>query len=150
MQDSSDVSPISISPIGSIDDSAMDPEASKEMKAEALSRAKQHNLDIAAIARETVRLILEAAFVSAQRYPPSPILIEPQAEDVLDTSLPDVDIFAIGLSEEDVYLIRSIEWLSLVPDTKYDALERANEIIRHFLGELGCTEPLTTWDAHWV
>ena len=40
----------------------MDPEASKDMRTEALIRAKQHNLDTGVIAKETVRLILEEAF----------------------------------------------------------------------------------------
>jgi nuclear pore complex protein Nup107 len=40
----------------------MDPNATKEARMEALARAKTHNLDVAAIARETVRLILEEAF----------------------------------------------------------------------------------------
>ena len=40
----------------------MDPEASKDLRIEALTRAKQHNLDTGVIARETVRMILEEAF----------------------------------------------------------------------------------------
>lgn len=41
---------------------AMDPNTTREAKMEALSRAKQHDLDVSAIARETVRLILGEAF----------------------------------------------------------------------------------------
>jgi hypothetical protein len=41
---------------------AMDPNATKEARVEALQRAKSHNLDVALIARETVRLTLEEAF----------------------------------------------------------------------------------------
>lgn len=40
----------------------MDPAATKEARLEALNRAKQHNLEVASIARETVRLTLEEAF----------------------------------------------------------------------------------------
>lgn len=38
---------------------AMDPSASRDSRSEALLRAKKHNLDVALIARETVRLCLE-------------------------------------------------------------------------------------------
>ena len=41
---------------------AMDPTATKEAKSEALQRAKQNNLDVATIAIETVRMILEDVF----------------------------------------------------------------------------------------
>ena len=41
---------------------AMDPNSTKEAKMEALQRAKQHNLNVATIATETVRMILEAVF----------------------------------------------------------------------------------------
>lgn len=38
---------------------AMDPSAGRDSRSEALLRAKKHNLDVALIARETVRLCLE-------------------------------------------------------------------------------------------
>jgi len=41
---------------------AMDPSAPRETKIDALHRARQHNLDVAVIAKETVRMILEVAF----------------------------------------------------------------------------------------
>lgn len=47
----------------------MDHTAAKDMRIEALSRAKTHNLDVAAIARETVRLTLEEAFAVCQTLP---------------------------------------------------------------------------------
>lgn len=47
----------------------MDPSATKEARLEALNRAKQHNLDIASIARETVRLTLEEAFAVSLALP---------------------------------------------------------------------------------
>lgn len=40
----------------------MDPSAPRETKIDALHRARQHNLDVAVIAKETVRMILEVAF----------------------------------------------------------------------------------------
>lgn len=41
---------------------AMDPDASFDQKKQALLRAQQHHLDVAAIAKETVRMILDEAF----------------------------------------------------------------------------------------
>jgi len=62
---------------------AMDPNATRDMRREALSRAKQHNLDVTVIAKETVRLILEEAFSERlQVAPPSsadPDLVYPVA-----------------------------------------------------------------------
>lgn len=46
----------------------MDPNATREARVEALSRAKTHNLDVASIARETVRLTLEEAFAVSYIY----------------------------------------------------------------------------------
>lgn len=46
----------------------MDHNASRDARADALGRARQHNLDVAAIAKETVRMILSEAFeVSGDR-----------------------------------------------------------------------------------
>lgn len=44
------------------DQIAMDPNTTKEARREALLRARQHNLDVGVIAKETVRMILENAF----------------------------------------------------------------------------------------
>jgi nuclear pore complex protein Nup107 len=41
---------------------AMDANTTREQRAEALNRARSHNLDVATIAKETVRLTLEDAF----------------------------------------------------------------------------------------
>lgn len=41
----------------------MDPNATREARREALMRARQHNLDVASIAKETVRMVLEQAFL---------------------------------------------------------------------------------------
>lgn len=48
---------------------------------------------------------------------------------------PDPTTFPSLLSARDVYLIRSIEWLTMVPDasTQSDALVKANDIGRYFL-----------------
>jgi nuclear pore complex protein Nup107 len=41
----------------------MDPNSTREARREALMRARQHNLDVAVIAKETVRMVLEQAFL---------------------------------------------------------------------------------------
>ncbi|WWC91661.1 uncharacterized protein L201_006607 [Kwoniella dendrophila CBS 6074] len=97
---------------------AMDPNTTREQRLEALTRAKQHNLDIAIIARETVKMILSEAF-----------------EDIpsLSSGPPDITSISVGLSERDVQLIRSIEWLTMIPETLGDALVKANDVARYFL-----------------
>ncbi|WRT70272.1 uncharacterized protein IL334_007267 [Kwoniella shivajii] len=97
---------------------SMDPNATREQRLEALSRAKQHNLDVAIIAKETVRMILSEAFDDI----PS-----------LSTSEPDITSISVGLSEGDVRLIRSIEWLTMMPETLGEALIKANDVARYFL-----------------
>ncbi|EIW72067.1 hypothetical protein TREMEDRAFT_66694 [Tremella mesenterica DSM 1558] len=97
---------------------SMDPNTTKEERMRALSRAKQHDLDVAIIARETVRMIIEEAFAT---IPP------------LTVELPDITSIVSGLSERDVYLIRSIEWLTMVPETFTDALVKSNDLARYFL-----------------
>ncbi|OCF38190.1 nuclear pore complex protein Nup107 [Kwoniella heveanensis BCC8398] len=97
---------------------AMDPNATREQRMEALSRAKQHNLDVAIIAKETVRMILSETF-----------------EDIpaLSTSEPDITAISVGLTDRDVHLIRSIEWLTMTPETLDEALIKANDVARYFL-----------------
>ncbi|WOO81998.1 Nuclear pore complex protein [Vanrija pseudolonga] len=97
---------------------SMDPNATRQQKQEALLRAKQYNLDVAIIAKETVRLILEDAFA----FIPS-----------LSTDQPDITSFSASLTERDVQLIRSIEWLTMVPETLAEALVRSNDVARYFL-----------------
>jgi nuclear pore complex protein Nup107 len=46
----------------------MDANATKETRREALLRARQHNLDVAVIAKETVRMILENAFAVSHTF----------------------------------------------------------------------------------
>ena len=54
---------------------AMDPNSTRDAKVEALHRARQHNLDVAVIAKETVRMILTQAFaVSMTRSRPNALL----------------------------------------------------------------------------
>ncbi|KAL1412723.1 Nucleoporin nup84 [Vanrija albida] len=97
---------------------SMDPNATRQQKQEALLRAKQYNLDVAVIAKETVRLILEDAFA----FIPS-----------LSTDQPDITSFSASLTDRDVQLIRSIEWLTMVPETLAEALLRSNDVARYFL-----------------
>lgn len=57
-----------------------------------------------------------------------------QSIPALSKRQPDVASLATGLSERDVYLIRSIEWLTMNPETMPDALVCANAVARYFLG----------------
>ncbi|KAK4685830.1 hypothetical protein P7C73_g4306, partial [Tremellales sp. Uapishka_1] len=98
---------------------AMDPNATREARMTALNRAQQYNLDIAVIAKETVRMVLAEAF--SQTIP------------ALSASQPDITGYRTGLSERDVYLIRSIEWLTMIPETIGEALRKSNDVARYFL-----------------
>ncbi|ORY33501.1 putative nuclear pore complex protein [Naematelia encephala] len=97
---------------------SMDPNASREARMEALNRAKTHNLDVATIAIETVRLTLQEAFAMIP---------------ALSLQQPDITSFASGISERDVHLIRAIEWLTMVPETLDEALIKSNDVCRYFL-----------------
>lgn len=61
--------------------------------------------------------------------------------------------FATGLTERDVHLIRTIEWLTFTPETNEDALTESNAVARYFLGESmngypsGCLRVLTILTA---
>ena len=57
----------------------------------------------------------------------------------LSSDQPDIASFAPGLSERDVYLIRSIEWLNMMPETMHDALVKSNDVARYFLCESDLT-----------
>ena len=107
----------------------MDSQATKEARAEALQRAKKNNLDVAVIAKETVRMILEGVFANIP---------------ALSSEQPDPANFATGLDERDVYLIRSIEWLTMVPETADEALIQSNAVARYFLaqGQAGAAQAL--------
>ncbi|OWT37305.1 nuclear pore complex protein Nup107 [Cryptococcus neoformans Bt1] len=99
---------------------SMDPSASRDSRSEALLRAKKHNLDVTLIARETVRLCLEEVIAG----PLTRIFAEP-----------DIVPISIGLTEHDVVLIRSIEWLTILPETADDALVRSCQLVRYFLSK---------------
>jgi len=49
---------------------------------------------------------------------------------------PDVASLATGLDERDVFLIRSVEWLTFLPETADEALIKSNAVARYFLGKL--------------
>ena len=98
-------------------------------------RARQHNLDVGVIAKETVRMVLEQAFVvSSYRSLFSAQLIEKDIPS-LSRHQPDVASLATGLDERDVFLIRSVEWLTFLPETADEALIKSNAVARYFLGE---------------
>lgn len=50
-------------------------------------------------------------------------------------ALPSVTAMETSLSEEEWFLIRSIEWTVFMEETYPDALKQANAIFRYFLGE---------------
>ena len=47
---------------------------------------------------------------------------------------PDVASLATGLDERDVYLIRSVEWLTFLVETADEALIKSNAVGRYLLG----------------
>lgn len=111
----------------------MDPSATREARREALMRARQHNLDVGVIAKETVRMVLEQAFlVSSFRFR---FLVIADGKDIpsLSHHQPDVASLAVGLDERDVFLIRSVEWLTFLPETADEALVKSNAVARYFL-----------------
>jgi nuclear pore complex protein Nup107 len=118
----------------------MDPSASRDTKLDALHRARQHNLDVAVIAKETVRMILEAAFAVSSSVRNAVMRLTRKNIPALSGDQPDVTSFASGVTESDVALIRSIEWLTLVPETAHEALVQSNAVARYFLGEF-CRSP---------
>jgi nuclear pore complex protein Nup107 len=97
---------------------SMDPNATAQQKQDALMLAKQHSLDVATIAKLTVSHILKHEFETIP---------------ALSTDQPDITAFSARLDERDVRLIRSLEWLTFVPETRGEALVRANDITRYFL-----------------
>jgi nuclear pore complex protein Nup107 len=114
----------------------MDPSATKEARREALMRARQHNLDVASIAKETVRMVLEQAFLVSQPYSLNSAGAELfQDIPALSRNQPDVASLATGLNERDVYLIRAVEWLTFLAETADEALIKSNAVARYFLGE---------------
>lgn len=98
-------------------------------------RARQHNLDVGVIAKETVRMVLEQAFlVSSYRSFFDGQLISKDIPS-LSRHQPDVASLATGLDERDVFLIRSVEWLTFLPETADEALIKSNAVARYFLGQ---------------
>jgi nuclear pore complex protein Nup107 len=112
----------------------MDPNASRDARFEALQRAKQNSLDVAAIAIQTVRMILEDAFAVCLLSIPLRARLITQTIPALSGDQPDIASLATGLTEVDVNLIRSIEWLTMVPETMGEALVQSNAVARYFLG----------------
>jgi len=59
---------------------------------------------------------------------------------------PDVASLATGLDERDVFLIRSVEWLTFLPETADEALIKSNAVARYFLGEFRVVNQATGTD----
>lgn len=96
-----------------------------EVKQEALLRAKQHELDVAAVARLVVQVIF------AETYP----LLQQANSPLADSS----GLLSSGLtSQVDVTphesrLIASIDWLTFLSSTRGDAVFQSNALMRAFL-----------------
>jgi nuclear pore complex protein Nup107 len=85
----------------------------------ALTRARDHGLDMQRVAIATAERTIDRAF---ELLPPTagplPILLQQQQPP----------------SQEELLLLRSIEWTTFMDSTYETALEQANVIMRYFLG----------------
>lgn len=52
----------------------------------------------------------------------------------LDADEPDIVLSSLDLSDRDISLIRSIEWLTMTDETYDQALIASNALARYFLG----------------
>ncbi|KAK7682153.1 hypothetical protein QCA50_014740 [Cerrena zonata] len=86
----------------------------------ALIRAKDHGLDMKKVALVTAERTVEKAL--ATLLPPPEGL------------LPDFSEHQPPATDEETFLLRSIEWTTLLESTYDMALEQANVILRYFLG----------------
>ncbi|CAK5283093.1 unnamed protein product [Mycena citricolor] len=85
----------------------------------ALTRAREHGLDTNRVATVTAERTIEKAF---ELLPP------------LKGKLPSPTAMKTDPSEEELFLLRSIEWTIFSDATFETALEQANVILRYFLG----------------
>ncbi|KAI0653097.1 nuclear pore protein 84/107 [Cubamyces menziesii] len=85
----------------------------------ALTRAREHGLDIERVAVVTAERTIEKAFT---------ILPPPKG------ALPYISAMEPPPSEAEWLLVRSIEWTTFLDSTYDTALEQANVILRYFLG----------------
>jgi len=85
----------------------------------ALSQASEHGLDTYRVAIVTAERTIESAFQTL-----------PQ----IKGGLPSIVTLPQPLSEEELFLLRSIEWTTFSEETYQTALEQTNVILRYFLG----------------
>ncbi|KAJ6620333.1 107-domain-containing protein [Mycena sp. CBHHK59/15] len=85
----------------------------------ALTRAREHGLDMDRVAIATAERTIEKAF---DVLPP------------LKGRLPSIITMQAPPSDEEMFLLRSIEWTIFTEATYETALEQANVILRYFLG----------------
>ncbi|TFY52382.1 hypothetical protein EVJ58_g10050 [Rhodofomes roseus] len=85
----------------------------------ALTRAREHGLDMQRVAVATAERTIEKAF---QELPPA------------KGPLPSIIGMQPPASEQEQLLLRSIEWTTFMESTHTTALEQANVILRYFLG----------------
>ncbi|EPS94050.1 hypothetical protein FOMPIDRAFT_1044042 [Fomitopsis schrenkii] len=85
----------------------------------ALTRAREHGLDMQRVAIATAERTIERSF---QKLPPA------------KGALPSVIGMQPPASDEELLLLRSIEWTTFMESTYTTALEQANVILRYLLG----------------
>ncbi|KAN0063900.1 Nucleoporin nup84 [Thecaphora frezii] len=95
---------------------SMDVNASIEAKREALLRAQEHQLDLAAVARCTVSMVFDDLFCTVSTDGPF-----------------DLTQFDTQLEPNEDALIRCIDWLTFCEPTYADAILQSNALMRLFL-----------------
>ncbi|KDQ10751.1 hypothetical protein BOTBODRAFT_115291 [Botryobasidium botryosum FD-172 SS1] len=97
----------------------LDMNTSKRDCAVALNRAKDHGLDVIAVAEKTGALVCRREL---RTLPPHTM------------PLPSPASFDIRITEKENVLIRSVEWLTVHQETYEQALTQANALLRYLLG----------------
>ncbi|CEH16901.1 Nuclear pore complex, rNup107 component (sc Nup84) [Ceraceosorus bombacis] len=92
--------------------------ATEEERRAALARASENDLDVAAVARMTVAMIFD------ELIPMMPSGLDPE-QPLLPLEAP--------LSEEEICLIRAIDWLTYDESTSEDVILQSNLLLRLFL-----------------
>jgi nuclear pore complex protein Nup107 len=101
----------------------------------ALTRARDHGLNMDRVAIVAAERTIEKAFgVTHLFYSNSRILNALQVLPPLKGPLPSIIALQPPATEEELFLLRSIEWTTYNNTTYKTALEQANVILRYFLG----------------
>ncbi|CAO1636969.1 unnamed protein product [Parajaminaea phylloscopi] len=92
-------------------------------KQDALLRAKQHELDVAAVARLVVQVIFSESFP----------LLQQQSHSLAPDALSADTTTRVDLTPAESRLVSSIEWLTFLPGTRHDAVFQSNALMRALL-----------------